>query len=84
MAARVQFAGIDPKDRHARETAGLRYAKAWKKLFSTRVRAAEAFALIAIRPLSSQIMRGVVRLCPGVLTLGAKLSGKTKPVPGLK
>ena len=69
---------------HARETAGLRYSTAWKKLFSTRVRAAEAFALIAIRPLSSQIMRGVVRLCPGVLTLGAKLSGKTKPVPGLK
>ena len=29
-------------------------------------------------------MRGVVRLYPGVLTLGAKLSGKTKPVPGSK
>ena len=67
---------VDPEDQSARETAGRRYSAAWRKLFATRIRAAAAFAQIAIRPLSSQIMRRVVRLCPGVLTLGASSAAR--------
>ena len=80
----AELGRIDPRDRGAREQAGARYSAAWRKLFATRIRAAEAFALIAVRPLSSRVMRQVVRRFPTVLSLGARLGGKTKPVPGLQ
>lgn len=66
-----------------REAAGRRYAAAWKGLFSTRVHAAAAIARIALRPGSAALMEATVRNFPETLTLGAQLSGKTKPVPGL-
>lgn len=78
-----ELAAVDARAPGGREIAGRRYSAAWKKLFATRIYAAEAFALIAMRPLSSRIMRLVIRLFPEVLTLGARLSGKTKDVPGL-
>ncbi|WP_217577876.1 NAD(P)/FAD-dependent oxidoreductase [Mesorhizobium sp. GbtcB19] len=66
-----------------REAAGRRYETAWRDLFSTRVMAAEAIARIALGPGGAAVMRAVVRNFPRTLTLGARLSGKTKPVPGL-
>ncbi|WP_192359154.1 NAD(P)/FAD-dependent oxidoreductase [Mesorhizobium mediterraneum] len=65
-----------------REAAGRRYEAAWKGLFSTRVYAAAALAGIALRPGSATLMAAIVRNFPQTLTLGAQLSGKTKPVPG--
>jgi flavin-dependent dehydrogenase len=70
-------------DGHAgREAAGKRYEVAWKNLFSTRVYTAAVIAGIALRPGSATLMAQVVRNFPQALTLGAQLSGKTKPVPG--
>ncbi|TIQ33547.1 MAG: FAD-dependent monooxygenase [Mesorhizobium sp.] len=66
-----------------RETAGRRYEAAWRGLFSTRVLAAEAIARMALGPGGAALMETVVRNFPRTLTLGARLSGKTKPVPGL-
>ncbi|RWP03749.1 MAG: NAD(P)/FAD-dependent oxidoreductase [Mesorhizobium sp.] len=71
-----------PEGRAGREAAGRRYEAAWKRLFSTRVYAAAALAGIALRPSSATLMAAIVRNFPQALTLGAQLSGKTKPVPG--
>ncbi|KUM24940.1 monooxygenase [Mesorhizobium loti] len=65
------------------EAAGRRYEAAWRGLFSTRVLAAEAIARLALGPGGAALMEAVVRNFPQALTLGARLSGKTKPVPGL-
>ncbi|CAH2404558.1 NAD(P)/FAD-dependent oxidoreductase [Mesorhizobium ventifaucium] len=71
-----------PSGRAGRETAGRRYEAAWKRLFSTRVYAAAVLAGIAVSPGSAAWMATIVRNFPQALTLGAQLSGKTKPVPG--
>ncbi|TGQ31260.1 NAD(P)/FAD-dependent oxidoreductase [Mesorhizobium sp. M00.F.Ca.ET.216.01.1.1] len=71
-----------PRGRAGREAAARRYEAAWRHLFSTRVHAAAVIAKIALRPGSAALMRATVRNFPQVLTLGAQLSGKTKPVPG--
>ncbi|TIU22366.1 MAG: hypothetical protein E5W38_33175, partial [Mesorhizobium sp.] len=60
-----------------------RYEAAWRRLFATRILAAEAIARIALGPGGAALMEAVVRNFPPALTLGAQLSGKTKPVPGL-
>ncbi|MDX8440010.1 NAD(P)/FAD-dependent oxidoreductase [Mesorhizobium australafricanum] len=65
-----------------REAAGRRYQAAWRGLFSTRVLAAEAIARIALGHGGAAMMRTVVRNFPQALTLGARLSGKTRAVPG--
>jgi flavin-dependent dehydrogenase len=74
---------IDPGDRVARERAGRRYDKAWRRLFALRVQSAGAFAAIALSPVGRAGMRALVPLLPPLLTFGATLSGKTRPVPGL-
>ncbi|WFP75071.1 FAD-dependent oxidoreductase [Mesorhizobium sp. WSM4906] len=66
-----------------REAAGRRYEADWRGLFSTRVLAAEAIARMALGPGGAALMEAVVRNFPRTLTLGARLSGKTKTVPGL-
>ncbi|TIP84936.1 MAG: NAD(P)/FAD-dependent oxidoreductase [Mesorhizobium sp.] len=71
-----------PDGRAGREAAGRRYKAAWKALFSTRLHAAAAIAGIALHPGSATLMPAIVRNFPQALTLGAQLSGKTKPVPG--
>jgi menaquinone-9 beta-reductase len=71
-----------PSGRAGRETAGRRCEAAWKSLFSTRVYAAAALAGIAVNPSSASLMAAIIRNLPQALTLGAQLSGKTKPVPG--
>ncbi|WP_367118856.1 NAD(P)/FAD-dependent oxidoreductase, partial [Mesorhizobium sp.] len=71
-----------PVGRAGREAAGRRYEAAWKRLFLTRVHAAAAIAGIALRPGSATLMAAIIQNFPQTLTLGAQLSGKTKPVPG--
>ncbi|SFO68470.1 Dehydrogenase (flavoprotein) [Mesorhizobium sp. NFR06] len=66
-----------------REAAGKRYEAAWRGLFSTRVLAAEAIARMALGRGGAALTEAVVRYFPQTLTLGARISGKTKPVPGL-
>jgi flavin-dependent dehydrogenase len=70
-------------DSAALRLAGERYSQAWKKQFATRIQAASILARIAIFPRSAELMRAFVGMFPGSLSLGARLSGKTKSVPNL-
>ena len=72
-----------PSGRGGREAAGRRYQAAWRKLFSTRVYAAAAIARMAIGPGGAVLMGAAVRIFPQTLTLGAHISGKTRPITGL-
>ncbi|WP_353644591.1 NAD(P)/FAD-dependent oxidoreductase [Mesorhizobium sp. WSM2239] len=75
--------GVDVWDRSAREAAAKCYSAAWLRQFSTRIHAADAFASIALNPAGAQAMGSVVGLLPGILPLGATLSGKTRALPEL-
>ncbi|MEO5759430.1 MAG: NAD(P)/FAD-dependent oxidoreductase [Mesorhizobium sp.] len=70
------------KGHEGRDAAGDRYEREWRRQFSTRLRAAALIARIALRPGSQIVMRAVIKNFPAALTLGARLSGKTQPVPG--
>lgn len=68
----------DPAERAA---AGEAYGRAWREQFATRIRAADAFARVAVRadrlaPFFVPLLRAV----PAALTLGATLSGKERAV----
>jgi menaquinone-9 beta-reductase len=56
---------------------GTCYAAEWKASFSARIRAAAVFAHIFMRPNASTLLLPMLKLFPGILTLGAYLSGKT-------
>lgn len=78
------LAGVDIYDRSAREAAAKLYSAAWLRQFSTRIHAAAAFAAVALNSASAQAMGPLVGLLPGILPLGAALSGKTRTLPGLQ
>jgi flavin-dependent dehydrogenase len=60
------------------EEAGRNYSSAWHRSFAPQIRAAALFAHLAMRPGTAAILLTILKLFPGVLTLGAKLSGKAK------
>lgn len=70
------------EDRDGSDAAGRRYQRAWRRQFSARLRAAALIARIAIGPGGATAMRAVIKNFPVALTLGARLSGKTQPLPG--
>jgi flavin-dependent dehydrogenase len=78
------LAGVDIHDRSAREAAAKLYSAAWLRQFSIRIHAAAAFAAVALNPAGAQAVGPLVGLLPGILPLGAALSGKTKALPGLQ
>jgi flavin-dependent dehydrogenase len=78
------LAGVDIYDRSAREAAAKLYSAAWLRQFSTRIHAAAAFAAVALNPAGAQAMGLLIDLLPGILPLGAALSGKTMTLPGLQ
>jgi menaquinone-9 beta-reductase len=53
---------------------------AWARHFAPRVWAASIFAHVAMRPDKARPLLPVIRRFPGLLTLGARLSGKTTQV----
>jgi flavin-dependent dehydrogenase len=79
----AELGRVNGSEQSGRAIAGRRYAVAWRKLFATRIHAASIFARIAVQPGSARAMRAVINWLPQTLTLGAALSGKTRPVPGL-
>lgn len=83
LAAEVDRAGTGFLDKEAREEIGRRYSLIWGRQFRVRILAAAAFARIAAFPASTAIVGSLVEILPAILTLGAKLSGKAKAVPGL-
>lgn len=79
-----ELARFDRWDRAARVAAGSGYAKAWSRQFATRIRTASVLARIAALPQSNAAMRAFVSWFPESLTIGARLSGKTKALPVLR
>jgi flavin-dependent dehydrogenase len=62
-----------------RRDAGKAYKAAWLHAFGVRVRAAACFATLAMQPAAASTLPLIERF-PAILTLGARLSGKTAPV----
>lgn len=62
------------------DTTGQSYTKQWDHSFSHRIYAASLFAQIAMRPRMVASLLPLLRWFPGILTLGATLSGKVKQV----
>jgi flavin-dependent dehydrogenase len=59
---------------------GLDYAAAWRRAFAPRVRTATVCARWAMRPAAVASMLPLLRLFPGLLKVGARLSGKARNV----
>jgi len=55
---------------------GVKYAAEWKEFFDMRVRASATFAYLAMRPKVVAMALPVIARIPGILTFGARLSGK--------
>jgi len=52
------------------------YAREWKRRFAPRIRAASIFAHLAMSDPARSASLAAIRLAPGLLSLGARLSGK--------
>ncbi len=73
---------VDARSAAAAQAAQLReYERRWRLRFTRRLRIAAAFAHLAMRPAASAVAWPVVRAWPGLLTHGARWSGKTRFVP---
>jgi flavin-dependent dehydrogenase len=59
---------------------GERYTARWRRAFVPRLRASAAIAHWAMRPLAVNGSLPFIRLFPGLLTLGARLSGKVQRI----
>jgi flavin-dependent dehydrogenase len=57
-----------------------RYAAQWRRLFGPRLAVAAIVAHAAMRPASAASLAALVRSWPGILTLSARLAGKTHRV----
>lgn len=74
------------KHRHAiltqqdSQNAGREYTKKWKLYFANRIRAAALFSHFATRPYAIRLLLPLFETFPGLITYGAKLSGKIKQV----
>jgi flavin-dependent dehydrogenase len=60
----------------ALRSAGLRYARGWRRNFAARVRASSMFAAATTSPLSAAASVAFMRGAPAILTWGAWWSGK--------
>lgn len=78
-----ELARIAEWNRDGRELAGQRYAAAWHKQFPLRILTASVLAGLATRPLTAGLMQRFVSAFPASLFVGARLSGKVSPVPGI-
>lgn len=57
------------------------YEAIWRRRFARRLSVAAAFAHVAMRPALARVAWPLARRWPGVLTAGARLSGKTRCAP---
>jgi flavin-dependent dehydrogenase len=57
---------------------GREYSLAWKDMFAARIHAAAFFAHIAMRSSIAALCVPILKQFPGILTYGARLSGKTQ------
>lgn len=68
----------DLTDRAWQRDVGRAYAAEWRRQFAPRLRLAAAFAYLAMRPSGAGALMSAVQLWPGLLTAGARWSGKTR------
>lgn len=59
------------------------YKKQWRQHVATRIYMAALFSYIAMRPCLQKLMVYFIQHFPNLLTLGAQLSGKIKPIRSL-
>ncbi len=57
------------------------YEAIWRRRFTRRLRVAAVFAHVAMRPALARVAWPLARRWPGILTLGARLSDKTRCAP---
>lgn len=69
-------------DLAGRQTTGAGYARVWRRQFATRIHAADLLSRLTIFPQGAELMHRVIKMFPPALAIGARLSGKTKPLPG--
>ena len=70
-------------DSGARAAAGQAYGFAWRNQFATRIRLAAILSSVAASSNGAKLLQAFIGRFPVGLSLGAALSGKTKPVPAL-
>jgi flavin-dependent dehydrogenase len=70
-------------DEAGRSAAAQEYGHAWRRQFALRIRVASAVAAIAVSAPTRWMMRQVVSAMPSMLSAGAALSGKARPVGNL-
>jgi flavin-dependent dehydrogenase len=74
----------DASSRQGLDAIGRDYAASWRQNFALRIHAAAVFAHIAMRPATAALALPLLKLAPAALTLGAYLSGKSRPLRGLR
>lgn len=67
---------------NALDEIGAVYVRDWRRHFALRIRAAAFFAQLALRPSLHGVPRHILRREPRLLSLCARLSGKTHPLAG--
>ena len=73
---------VDARSAALAQSALLReYESRWRQRFARRLRIAAAFAHLAMHPAASAVAWPLVRAWPGLLTHGARWSGKSRVVP---
>ncbi|MGZ5235999.1 MAG: NAD(P)/FAD-dependent oxidoreductase, partial [Caldimonas sp.] len=73
---------VDPASAGAAQARLLRlYEARWRQRFAQRLRVAAVFAHLAMRPWAARAAWPLVAAWPGLLTRGARWSGKTRSVP---
>ena len=70
--------GDDARRGRALDAVGAVYAERWRRCFAPRVHAAALFAHLALQPRAAAALGSLVARFPGLLTFGARLSGKTE------
>ncbi|NUZ07804.1 NAD(P)/FAD-dependent oxidoreductase [Piscinibacter koreensis] len=76
---RRELVGTDAATVQRRALAG--YEARWRERFARRLQVAAAFAHVAMRPWAASLAWPAVARWPGVLTHGARWSGKTRCAP---
>jgi flavin-dependent dehydrogenase len=75
LLCRLLIAGQDAG--HGPAEVGSRYGSEWADLFGPRIRASSLFAALAMSPAAAGLGLPLMKSFPGLLTVGAHLSGKT-------
>jgi flavin-dependent dehydrogenase len=80
LAGELSSAGGVRSDARVRDRVGAAYARAWRRSFASRIYASEVVAQWSMRPRLVESTAPLLRCWPQLLTLGARLAGKSKLV----